>query len=153
MKTPEFLATGRSQCVLLTVRGVRGRLTWFDEDDVLAAAKRHALAPAFDIGLGSRRELRILPSALDFYSRTKGARRRVTETELWDEVLRGHDGKPWIAGERLRLTLNCGSGHLLNLLQEGELVQMPGTNYRRGPDGSARIPLDSVKDFLQRRRL
>lgn len=139
-------------CVLLTVSGVREQLPGFDEDDVLAAVLDHTLAPAFDLGMGGRRDLRVSPSAVEFYRTTGGSRRRrLSEAEMFAEVLRGHDGKPWIAGERVRHILNCGSTHLINLIDDGELAQMPGTNYRRGPNGSAQIPLANFKSFLKRR--
>lgn len=151
-----------STCVLLTTGGVRAELTLLDEDDVLAAVLDHTLAPAFDLGLGGRRDLRVLPSALDFYRQTLGSRRRrISERELLEELLRGQkpaDQRPgnsegWLAGEAVRLILNCGSTHLINLIDDGELAQMPGTSYRRGPNGSAQIPVASLKDFLKRRLL
>ena len=139
-------------CVLLTTGAVRAELTMLDEDDVLAAVLDHTLSPAFDLGLEARRDLRITRSALDFYRQTLGSRRRrISDREMFEELLKGHDGKPWIAGERVRFILNCSSTHLINLIDGGDLGQMPGTSYRRGPNGSAQIPLASFKDFMKRR--
>lgn len=144
-------------CVLLTVGGVREQLPGFDEDDVLAAVLDHTMSPAFDLGMGGRRDLRVSPSAVEFYRKTGGSRRRrISDAEMFTEVLRGCSphgplGQTWIAGERVRMILNCSSTHLINLIDDGELEQMPGTNYRRGPNGSAQIPLASFKGLLKRR--
>lgn len=142
----------KTLCVLLTVNGVRDELPGWDEDDVKAACHEHALSPAFDIGLGGRSELRVTRSGLEFLKRTGGARRRRVEwREVLAEVLRGCEAKPFLYGERARLILNCSADHVNHLVDTEELETMPGTERRRGPNGSDCIQLASFSAFLQRR--
>jgi hypothetical protein len=150
----KFVMDVESLCVLLTVGAVRERLTSYDEADVKAACEDHTLAPAFDIGLGSKKYRVVTPSAVDFFLQTLGSRRRrISEAEMFAEILRGHDGKPWIAGERVRLILNCSADLVNALVDEAELAVMPGTQRRQGPNGSDQITVASFKAFLKRRLL
>ena len=148
-------------CVLLTVNSVRDRLADYglDEDDVKAMCLDHSLAPAFDIGLGGRNELRIVPSGVTFYLQTLGARRRrISEAEWMAEILRGlddRDGSGYLSrplsGERVRGIFNCGADHINALVDAGELRVVPGTERRPGRNGCDQITRPSFKDFLKRR--
>lgn len=151
----QFPIRAEKFCVLLPVNSVRDRLADFDldEDSVIAACADHSLAPAIDIGLGGRAELRIVPSAVTFYDLCAGARsRRILLSELFAEVLRGVDvERPALSGERARAILNCSGGQMNALVDIGELSVLRGTERRRGPNGSDQITLASFKDFLKRR--
>lgn len=142
-------------CVLHSVDSVRAAMAAkkfvLDEDDVLEACLGHQLAPWFDFGLEGRRYVRVCPSAVEFYAACGGSRtRRISDDEMFAEILRGHDGKPWIAGERAKLILNCGGDHINALVDRAELAAVPGTERRRGPNGSDRITLDSFRAYLKR---
>lgn len=147
----KFVLNDSQLCVLMTANSVREELPGHDEDDVLAACVDHSIPVAFDIGLGGRRELRVLPSALEFYKKTGGSRtRRVPWAESWLEITRGlNTSKPWMDGEIVRCLLNCGGDHLIRLVDEEWLDQMPGTEYRRGPGGAPQIKLKSLETYLK----
>ena len=49
--------------------------------------------------------------------------------------------------------LNCGSMHILHLLQQGALQLAPGCVYHRGRTGAARITRASLETFLRDRVL
>lgn len=139
--------------VLLTISCLRHLLPGLDESAVLAAVNEHRLAPAFDIGMGSRRLVRVLPSAVAAFKLSQGARRRVCESEMLAETLNGHTDRAHISGEQARLILNCAGGHINALVDDGELEVIRGSRRRLGPGGSDQIILASFKDFLKRRRL
>jgi hypothetical protein len=138
-------------CVLLTPSGVRAELRTFhyDEHEITSLIEAHELAPAFNIGLGGRREFRVMPSALKFYQQTGGSRRRrMMRAEILEELYRGVSAHPVLDGEVIRRWLNCSSDHLTRLVDEGFLTQAPGTRYRKGPDGSPKILRGSFEEFL-----
>jgi hypothetical protein len=147
----KFVLADAQLCVLLTASSVREELPGHDEDDVLAACLDHSIPTAFDIGLGGRRELRVLPSALAWFKKSLGYRtRRVPWPEVWSELTRGlNTEKPWLDGEIVRCLLNCGGDHLIRLVDEGWLAMMPGTTYRRGPGGAPQIKLKSLETYLK----
>lgn len=142
-------------CVLLTVSAAREKLPGHDEDDLLALCQDKFIAVAFDIGLGGRRELRLLPSAVEFYRKTGGSRRgNANWADAWAEITRGFNAeKPWFDGERLRHVLCCSATHVTNLVDEGWLAEMPGTAYRRGPGGAPKITRASLERFLKGARV
>lgn len=138
-------------CVMLTPDAVRAELRTFhfDEHEVLALIEAHELAPAFNIGLGGRRELRVLPSAIEFYRNTGSRRRRMLQHEMLAELYRGvSSAQPVLDGELIRRILCCSGDHLTRLVDEGFLTQAKGTQYRKGPDGSPKIPRASFENFL-----
>ena len=138
-------------CVLLDPGAIRAQLATYhyDEHEVVELIEAHELAPAFNIGLGARRELRVMPSALAFYQQTGGSRRRRMLTpEILAELYRGLPAQPVLAGELIRRVLNCSADHLTRLVDEGYLEQAAGTEYRRGPGGSPKIPRASFEEFL-----
>jgi hypothetical protein len=138
-------------CVLLDPGAVRAQLSTyhFDEHEVVELIEAHELAPAWNIGLGARRELRVLPSAISFYEQTGGSRRRrMLRAEILAELYRGLSSQPVLEGELIRRVLNCSADHLTRLVDEGYLAQAAGTEYRRGPGGSPKIPRASFEQFL-----
>lgn len=151
----KFVLAETQLCVLLTASSVRQELPGHDEDDVLAACLDHSIPTAFDIGLGGRRELRVLPSSVAHYQKTLGSRpRRVSWAEVWSEITRGiNRDKPWLDGEIVRCLLNCGGDHLIRLVDEGWLEALPahgnGQLYRRGPGGAPQIKLKSLEVYLK----
>lgn len=152
----QFPVRADRYCVLLTPASVRDRLADFDLDAVAVteACRAHLLAPTFDIGLGGRELLRILPSAVTFYDQSGGARtRRIPLAELFTEALRGYGAVERLSGEQARKILNCEGGHINALVDGGELTKVAGTHRRFGPGGSDQITVVSFKDFLKRRLL
>ena len=138
-------------CVMLTPCALRSALPGWDEDDVLAAIRSHSLAPAFDIGLGARHLYRVLPSAVNWFTKSGGTKRRLRDDETFVELLAGLQISTVISGEQARIILNCAGGHINALVDDGELSVKAGTKRRLGPGGSDCITLASFKDFLKRR--
>ncbi len=61
------------------------------------------------------------------------------------------ENRPWITGPELRRLLNVERTHLLDLVREGVLSQLPGTQFRKGPGGYPLIARASVEIFLKQR--
>jgi len=137
-------------CVMLTPDAVRSelRMYHYDEHEVISLIEAHELAPAFNIGLGGRRELRVMPSAISFYRKSSGQRRRMLRAEVLEELYRGVSQHPVIDGELIRRILCCSGDHLVRLVDEQFLQQAPGTEYRKGPNGSPKVLRTSFEEFL-----
>lgn len=143
--------------VLATVSDARAALPGHDEDDILALIEDGSLPFAWDIALRpgkSAREFRLYPACVEHYRRTGGSR-PYPDAARFDAVivrlLGHHAGKPFLTSNTLRLLLNCGPTHIINLIDAGALKQMPGTVYRRGPNGAALVESYSFVRFLETR--
>lgn len=137
----------KTRCALLDIGGVRSRLPDNDEDDVLALIEEDMVLPwAWNIGLGSLREIRVLASSVDYYAKT-GKRIKVQWREVLAEIFTGIT-KPYVKGKEARLILNCGSDTVTRLLNAGELKPWAGTTWSRGRNGSALISCESFVAFL-----
>jgi hypothetical protein len=140
--------------VLADVAAARMALPGHDEDDILAMIEDGQLAYAWNIGLGTAREIRIYPPCVEHYRRTGGSRQfNPAEPAVLAELLSRNGEKPFIKSSVLRLILNCGSTHLINLIEAKALRVVPNTTWGTGPNGAALVTIDSLKTFLQTRRL
>ncbi len=140
--------------VLATVCEARMRLPGHDENDILAMIEEGALPFAWDIALKPgrmAREFRIWPDCIEHYARTGGTRRYARSFESALHELLGRHGKPFITSNQVRLQLNCGPTHVINLVDAGQLKQLPGTKYKTGPNGAALVMRESYIEFLRTR--
>lgn len=141
-----------ARCVLLDIRGVRSKLPGHDEDDILALIEQDGSLPwAWNIGLGTAREIRVLSSCVAHYA-TTGKRIKVQWRDVLAEIFTGIT-KPYLTGKEARLILNCSSTQISNFLNAAppELKPMAGTHWTTGPKGSAMIGTESFAEFLTRR--
>jgi len=146
--------------VLATIEQARQHLPGHDEDDILALIEEGAIPWCWNIALNPRnmaRELRILPDCINHYQATAGARdftktfpNLATLEHVLAHLLHGDD-KPFLRSTTIRFLLNCGGQHIINLIDAGILIEMPGTSYKRGPTGAAAIRRASFLRFLQTR--
>jgi hypothetical protein len=149
-QTKMLLPGEKARCVMLDIKGVRSRLPGHDEDDVLALIEEDGLLPwAWNIGLGSAREIRVLASCVDHFAAT-GKRVKRPWREVLTEILFGCD-KPFLSGKEIKLILCCSPTTVSNLLRAGELKPLAGTSWTTGPKGSALVSCESFTDFLLRR--
>ena len=145
--------TDASLCTLLDIGGVRAELPGHDEDDVLALIEDGYIGVAFDIGLQARREIRVWRKAVEFFKTTGGSRRMPVEWPVViREILCGYD-KPVIPGTRVKLLLNCSSTHVINLVEDRQLLLQPGTSWDVGRGNTPQITLTSFKDALKHWRI
>jgi hypothetical protein len=99
-----------------------------------------------------RRELRILSASVAHYHDTLGSRpQRFTFEQMLGRVLL--HTKPVIASTEVQRALNCDSGHVINLIEAGELAVVRGTDWGRGRGNVASITRASFVEFLRRRQL
>lgn len=134
------------------------------EDEVISLIDQGLLSHAWNIGLGARREIRLLRRCIDAYAawcaNPRTGRRGLPDTGSIanDAVIHlsllppGHD-KPFLTNGQIQRALNCVSDHVLNLIAAKELAQLPDTKFGRGPAGSALVTLASFQQFLKSRRL
>lgn len=141
--------TDASLCTLLDIGGVRAELPGHDEDDVLALIADGFLGVAFDIGLQSRREVRVWRKAVEFLKATGGSRRMPVDwPQAVREILCGWD-KPVIPGTRVKLILNCSATHVINLVEDKQLLLQPGTSWDVGRGNTPQITTASFKEALK----
>ena len=131
------------------------------EDEILELIEEGRIAFAWNIGLGERREVRILRKSIDSYLSERdgcNADRNIVDTVPTDEqALRmilppGHQG-PFLTNGQVQRSLNCVSDHVLHLVEAGALALVPKTTYRRGPAGAALVTVDSFTKFIRARRM
>jgi hypothetical protein len=144
---------------LITIESARSSLPGHDEDDIIALIDEGFIPWAWNIALKPgrmARELRLLPECVEHYRRTYGSRGVAIDAHLTSidrviaHLLKFHD-KPFILSTDIRLILNCGSTHVTNLVDAKVLKQLPGTDYRRGPNGAACVTRESLEQFLTAR--
>lgn len=143
--------------VLADVSTARRDLVGHDEDDILALIEEGFLLFAWNIAIGTTRDIRILPDCIDHYRRTLGHRQYPrTDAQVIDAMLaRGcaAGDKPFMRSTTLRMLLNCSSTHIINLIQDNSLSVVPHTTWGQGPSGAALVTVDSIRSFLIHRRL
>ncbi len=133
---------------MLPVRGVCS-LVDQDEDHVLQLIEDGSIAWAFDVALdtkrGRNRELRILPAAVACY-----LKRQPCELRWAGVIALLLPDAPMTSACEISHTLNVSGDHVYHLIQRKEIAGC--STWRRGPGGSARVPVKSVVKFLQERR-
>ena len=141
---------------LATVATARHALPGHDEDDIKALWEDGQLLYAWNIGLGTAIEARILPDCIAHYKATGGSRQYPKTEAQVAAILLGQLVAPqWpvFSARRLRILLNCSSGQIYNLIDAKLLSIQPGTTWSTGPSGSATITVASFEKFLFTRRL
>jgi hypothetical protein len=133
---------------LLPLRGVCS-LVNEDENRVLELIKSGAIAWAFDVALaqkrGRRKELRILPAAVADH--LKGQPCRLKWPDVFALLL---PDAPTIRAHEASRLLNVSGDQVYRLIDGRQIIASPAR--RRGPTGSARIPVTSMVQFFQKRR-
>jgi hypothetical protein len=136
----------RYTAVLCAIETAKALLS-LNEDEIAALVDEGQLV-AFDIrGPGAnRRELRILTASIVHY------RSPITPEEAVAIVLSAvkHD-KPFLRGREIKSLLNLGRQHCINLVSSKAIPQVPGTQYRRGPNGDPLVPRPQFINFLTHR--
>lgn len=108
---------------------------------------------AFDISvLGGtrRRELRILTRSIEHYKVTRGFRPLNLTWEKIVSLILPHD-KPALSATECAAALNCKT--VMPLVESKQLTVVRGTDWQRGPGGSASITRESFIAFLLKRRI
>lgn len=149
--------------VLAGIDTARLYLAGHDEDDVLCLIEEGFIAHAWNIALSNsdetRREIRIWPDCITWYSRTQGkGQYPKTEAQVFDQLFAHRQSElpaaqRHITSTRLRLILNCSSTHIISLIESKQLSVLPGTSWSTGPNGAALVTLNSITAFLKSRRL
>jgi predicted DNA-binding transcriptional regulator AlpA len=133
---------------LLPVRGVCS-LVGMNEDEVLGLIQSGAIRWAFDVSLARRRQrrkhLRILPAAVVDY--IKGQTCGLKWPDVFALLL---PDAPTIRAHEVSRLLNISGDQVYRLIDGGQIVACSAR--RRGPAGSARIPVASLVRFFQKRR-
>lgn len=118
---------------------------------------RRELLFAFDLGLGSRREIRVLACEL---ARLQGQSvDRVADFPAAVQIIFPNAPKAalGVVGKMplavIARQLSISSDHALRLARDGSLSFVKGTQCRRGPHGSPAIEFSSVVELLKQRRI
>lgn len=148
---------------LLDVQGVRRALKQFayTEEDVLADIEEGRYLWCWNIASTpeSRRELRIFAPCVQDRIRQMADRRFTGTPYPLQQVLRSlfprrPANQDWVSSSPdVCLAFVCSSELAISLVASGELKVLPGTGWRRGAGGAARITWDSLTAFLERRRI
>jgi len=160
---PKFQAP-RYRRPTMTVDAAKGVLDR-TEDEIRDLVETGCLV-AWDIAApGSHRaELRILTTSVSEFvaaSRELGGRSpsegdpapsAIQPESAIAALVPKHD-KPFVIGPEVKRILNCGRQHLINLVDAKVLEQLPGTQYRRGPQGWPVIARASFTRFLETRMI
>jgi hypothetical protein len=148
----------------MDISAARVELPGHDEDDILALIDDGLLLHAWNIATVAnsekkRREIRIFPACVDYYKRTqkKGFPLSAGQalTQLFGrplDVIKPGE-KPFVTSKRLSLLLNCGTTHIIGLIETKQLSVLPGTSWGTGPNGAALITLASIHQFFKTRAL
>jgi hypothetical protein len=75
-----------------------------------------------------------------------------TKEELWKSLLPPGHTRAFLTNPELQRMMNCTSSHVIALVQAGEVMLQPDTDYGRGVYGAALVTVASVRAFLERRR-
>lgn len=139
----------------MTVDSAKGILDC-TEDDIVELVEVQLALIAWNIAApgAERRELRILTRSVSEYLRDNPDRNpcyhsTLCPAEAVSLVL--PSDKPAFTGVEIQRSLNCGSTHVITLVESRALRLVPGTNYQRGPGGSPRIARESFIEFLKGR--
>jgi hypothetical protein len=141
----------------MCVEAAKGSLD-LSEDEIVAMVETGALV-AWNIAhpQADRRYLAILSASVAEYQAALKAgtvgdcyHSTICPDEAINLLLPRHD-KPFVLGTEVAEIFNCGSTHVMNLIEAKALLILPRSTYRRGPGGSPCISLASFVQFLQNR--
>jgi len=99
-----------------------------------------------------RRELRVLVRSVEHYQGTGGMRALILPFSQIFQLMLPHD-KPVITSAELQRSMNCDSGHVINLIWAGLLKIVPGTDWSQGRGCTASVQMASYGAFLKARQL
>ena len=140
----------------MTMSAAKGVLD-VSEDEIIAMIEERLALIAFDIATpkAKLRELRILTASVAEHLRDNPDCDPCYHTTICPDeavrlVLPKHD-KPFFTGTELQRALNCGSDHIIALVESKALKLVPGTSYQPGPGGSPCITRASFEAFLNSR--
>lgn len=115
-----------------------------DTAEVLEMIEEGTLPYAFNIASkSSRRELRIFSGSLA---------PEQSVPELPQVMAAIVPASAEITTPQISRAFNCDYDHVLALILAGHLQRVPGTKWRRGPGGAARVLRTSAIRFLEQRR-
>ena len=150
----------------MTVAAAKGMLD-LGEDDIIELIEVQVALIAWDIatpghrGAERRRELRILTQSVAEYQQLNPARCEeyycaITPDAAINLLLSTIDARhsiprDFITVNEVQRVFNCGSTHVINLIQSKALALVPKTDYQRGPGGSPSIARESFIEFLTTR--
>lgn len=141
---------------VMTMSAAKGVLD-VSEDEIIAMIEERLALIAFDIATpkAKLRELRILTASVAEHLRDNPDNDPCYHTTICPSeavrlVLPKHD-KPFFTGTELQRALNCGSDHIIALVESKALKLVPGTSYQPGPGGSPCITRASFEAFLNSR--
>lgn len=149
---------------VMSVSAAKGVLD-VSEDEIIAMIEERLALIAFDIASpkAKLRELRILTASVAEHLRDNpdcdpcyhtmippGAAVDIILRSLPDRTKMG-PGSAWFTGTELQRALNCGSDHIIALVEAKALKLVPGTSYQPGPGGSPCITRESFEAFLNSR--
>lgn len=151
MQPPLPLRGESRPLVLATVSEARALLPGFDEDGVkLLWEDSHLIG--WNIGLGYTTEARLWRDSIVHFATTAGKPPFPRPHDhVVEDLLRSN--KPFLTTTQVKLMLNCGADHVLNLITEKQLSVVPGTSYHAGASGVALITLSSLRNFFSTRKL
>ena len=134
-----------------------------DEDSIVRLIEGGELSHAWNIGLGRTRSLcRILRASIDEYMAANGRPvdgggdlkpSRMTDAQVFNLLLPPGHSKPYLTGPELLAILNCSSSQLLALIAAKALKLERGCRIRKGRNGFPLVTVDSVRAFIERRRI
>lgn len=136
----------------MTVDTAKGILDC-SEDEIIELIEVQGALVAWNIASpnADRRELRILTQSVADYlaaGRSPCYHSMLAPDAAVSDLV---PDRPFLRGTDIQRILNCGSTHVLNLVESKALALVPGTNYQRGPGGTPSITVDSFRHFLTSR--
>ena len=150
----------------MTVAAAKGMLD-LGEDDIIELIEVQVALIAWDIatpsrrGTDRRRELRILTQSVAEFQQFNPDHSAeyycpITPDHAATILLSSLDTRhssprAFISGTEFQRVFNCGSTHVINLIQSKALALVAKTDYQRGPGGSPSIDRESFTQLLKTR--
>lgn len=156
------------------VIGLNGAMAMLDkhEDEVLALieggdTETGGLSHAWDISsqVAQRREVRVLTESIrelkvawaqGWKLRSHGDRfrmRNAGDDLVWGLICPPGHKQPFLKTPQIQRCLNCSADLVIDLIKEGQFELLNGSGYGRGRYGAALVTVESVREFLRKRRL
>lgn len=119
----------------------------------LCEDRRFGITWSWDIAGRSAgfRELRMLRAAVEAFR--DGRKCEISEHLVYAQLFVSRGNKPFVIAPQISRALTCTDSHTTQLVAEGSLPQMRGTNMRAGRDGAAVVAWNIMIAFLRERRM
>lgn len=142
-----------------SVESLRREVRGYDEDDILRLVHLQLIV-AFDISNGDhdrRMELRFLPASVDHFKSTNGREPfpfdwESTRKEIFKGLTQRLGDVQFVEAKKAKLVLNCSGSQLMSFVPR-QIKTVPNTRWSSGPNGSAKLLVDSLLEFLRKRRV